>query len=371
MSSNSSPAASMMAVTTIGIGGYEKLVYGAVPLPRVSPGDVLLRVLAAGVNNTDINTRVGWYSPSVKDGTSNAVQEEAGEAIPVARTIDGGWDAATPFPLIQGTDCCGCVVSVGAGVDPSTIGSRVLVRPCTRPAGFGSVESVWLGSDIDGAFAQFLKVPASEVFRVESTWSDVELGAVPCAYGTAENMLQRAGVVAGEHVLVMGASGGVGSAAVQLAKRRGAVVTAVCGPAKAEAVRSLGADRILDRSAEIAAALGPFSVDVIIDNVAGVGFGDRVDVLKRGGRLVTSGAIAGPIVTLDLRTVYLRDLRLIGCTAWDAAIFPNLIGYIERGELQPPRVKVFPLESIADAQREFLDKLHTGKLVLVPPLAAS
>jgi len=138
MNSNSSPAALMMAVTTIGIGGYEKLVYGAVPLPRVLPGDVLLRVLAAGVNNTDINTRVGWYSPSVKGGTSNAFQEEAGEAIPVARTIDGGWDAATPFPLIQGTDCCGRVVSVGAGVDPSTIGSRVLVRPCTRPAGFGS-----------------------------------------------------------------------------------------------------------------------------------------------------------------------------------------------------------------------------------------
>ena len=112
-------------------------------------------------------------------------------------------------------------MEVAPGGDESLIGRRVLVRPCMRPLGFGSMESIWMASDFDGAFAQFVKVPASEVFAVECDLSDVELGAIPCAYGTAENMLHRAGVTGAEHVVVTGASGGVGSAAVQLAKRRG------------------------------------------------------------------------------------------------------------------------------------------------------
>ena len=238
-----------------------------------------------------------------------------------------------------------------------------------RKAGFGSMETIWLGSDFDGAFAQFVKVPASEVFTVDCDWSDVELGSIPCAYGTAENMLHRARVARGERVLVSGASGGVGSAALQLAKRRGAQVIAIAARAKMDQVRALGCDRVIDRDDDAVARLGEKSIDVVVDNVAGPAFGGMLKVLERGGRYVSSGAIGGPLVTLDMRTFYLNDLTLIGSTAWEEPVFPNLISYIERGEIKPLVAKTFPLESIAEAQREFLEKKHVGNFVLVPPSA--
>jgi NADPH:quinone reductase-like Zn-dependent oxidoreductase len=236
-----------------------------------------------------------------------------------------------------------------------------------RSAGFAAMDTIWLGSDFDGAFAEYVKVPATEVCPIDCAWSGAELGTIPCAYGTAENMLHRAGVGRGEHVLITGASGGVGSAAVQLAKRRGATVTAIAARAKHDEVLANGADRVLDRDDDPRASLGRDSVDIVVDNVAGAGFGGLLDLLRRGGRYVSSGAIAGPLVTLDMRTFYLKDLRLIGCTAWDEPVFPNLIGTIERGEIRPLLAATFPLEHIADAQRAFLEKRHTGKIVLMPP----
>jgi NADPH:quinone reductase-like Zn-dependent oxidoreductase len=236
-----------------------------------------------------------------------------------------------------------------------------------RLDGFASLQHVWMASDFDGAFAQYVKVPASEVFPVDCTWSDAELATIPCAYGTAENMLHRSGVGPGEVVLVAGASGGVGSAAVQLARRRGARVIAVAGRSKAADVRAIGAERVLDRDDDPEAALGRESVDVVVDSVAGPGFSARLKVLRRGGRFVSSGAIAGPTVSLDLRDVYLKDLTLIGCTAWDEPVFPELIGYIERGEIRPLLARTYPLSGIVEAQRDFLQKKHVGKLVLIPP----
>ena len=356
--------ATMKAVVTSGNGGLDMLEYRDVPVPVPGPGEVLLQVLAAGINNTEINTRLGWYSSSVTADTRSAAEAEEKEAV---TKDDGGWSAATPFPLIQGTDCCGRVVQVGPRGDESLVGRRALVRPCMRPLGFGAMETIWMASDFDGAFAQFVKVPASEVFVVDCALSDAELGAVPCAYGTAENMLRRAEVTGPDHVLVTGASGGVGSAAVQLAKRRSASVTAVAARAKAEQVRALGADRVVDRADDIIAALGERSVDVVVDNVSGPAFGGLLDVLKTGGRYASSGAIAGPMVTFDKRTFYLKDLTLIGCTAWDEPVFPALISYLERGDVRPLVAKTFPLERIADAQREFLEKTHVGNFVLIPP----
>ena len=356
--------ATMKAVVTVGNGGLDKLVYRDVPQPVPGPGEVLLQVLAAGVNNTEINTRLGWYSSTVTTDTHAAAESEEREA---RAKDDGGWSAPTPFPFIQGTDCCGRVVKVGAEGDESIIGRRVLVRPCMRPAGFASLENIWMASDFDGAFAQFVKVPASEVFTVDCDWSDVELGSIPCAWGTAENMLHRAGVTDGHHVVVTGASGGVGSAAVQLAKRRGATVTAIAASAKADQVLGIGADRVIARDDDIMGALGRESVDVVIDNVSGPAFGSLLETLRTGGRYASSGAIAGPLVAFDKRTFYLRDLTLIGCTAWDEPVFPALVSYIERGEIRPLVAKTFPLERIADAQREFLEKRHVGNFVLVPP----
>ena len=343
-----SKPATMKAVVTTGNGGYDRLVWCDVSVPKIGPGEVLLRVLAAGVNNTDINTRLGWYSSPEKP--------------------DGGWNIATPFPFIQGTDCCGRVVEAASDVDPALLGRRVLVRSCMRPQGVGSIESLWMGVDFDGAFAEYVKVPAAEVFEVQCDWTDAELASIPCAYATAENMLHRARAAAGEHVLVTGASGGVGSAVVQLAKRRGARVTAIAASSKADQVRAIGADRVIDRHDDAVAALGEESVDLVIDNVAGPSFGAMLKLLRRGGRYASSGAIGGPIVSLDMRTLYLKDLTLVGCTAWDEPVFPNLVGYIERGEIRPLVAATFPLERIADAQRAFLEKRHVGKLVLLPPV---
>lgn len=350
----------MMAIVTTGNGGYEKLDYRQVPKPDPAPDEVLIGVLAAGINNTEINTRVGWYSASVTTDTANAT-EEAGD-----QKADGGWNKPTPFPFIQGTDCCGRVVAVGSDGDPTMIGNRVIVRACMRPSGFNISENVWMGSDFDGAFAQFVKVPATEVFAVDCDWSDAELATVPCAYGTAENMVHRAGVTADDHVLVTGASGGVGSAVIQLVKRRGAAVTAISGATKADRVRRIGAGHVIDRNAGILAELGENSASVVIDNVAGGAFGDLLQVLAPRGRYVSSGAIGGPIVSLDMRTFYLKDLTLIGCTGWDEPVFPNLVAYIERGEIRPLLAKTFPLDRIAEAQEEFLQKRHFGNFVLVP-----
>ena len=356
--------ATMMAVVTTGHGGLDKLEYREVPVPEPAAGEVLLQVLAAGVNNTEINTRLGWYSASVTAGTGSAAAAAAGGVV---GADDGGWNAATPFPLIQGTDCCGRVVAVGPGGDAHLIGCRVLVRPCMRPLGFDSLETIWMASDFDGAFAQYVKAPVTEIFVVRSAWSDAELGSIPCAYGTAENMLRRAEVAAGERLLVAGASGGVGAAVVQLAKGRGARVTAICAPEKAERVLAIGADRVVARGGDVVDSLGANSVDVVVDNISGPTFGGMLEVLKRGGRYVSSGAIGGPLVTLDKRTFYLQDLTLIGCTAWDAPVFPGVIRAIERGDVQPLVAKTFPLEQIATAQLEFLEKRHVGNFVLIPP----
>jgi NADPH:quinone reductase-like Zn-dependent oxidoreductase len=348
----------MKAITTTGNGGYEKLAYTDVPIPEITQGEVLIKVLAAGVNNTEINTRLGWYSSSVNEST----HEESG-----IQSTDGGWNKKTPFPFIQGTDCCGQVVSAANDVNTSILGKRVLIRPCIREQGFDSLDNIWMGSDFDGAFAQYVKVRASEVFPISCNWTDAELGSIPCAYGTSENMLHRAQLKAGETVLITGASGGVGSATVQLAKRRGARVIAISSDEKHEAIAKIGADQLISRSANLLKELGEQSVDVVVDNVAGSGFSAMLKVLKRGGRLVSSGAIAGPLVELDMRDMYLKDITLIGTTAWDKPVFPNIVRYIEQGEIQPVLAKTFPLFSIAEAQKEFLKKEHVGKFVLIPP----
>lgn len=354
---------SMQAIVTTGNGGYDQLVYTKVAVPDIGQGEVLIKVLAAGVNNTEINTRLGWYSSSVDSSTNDTAKSITNHTVP---TTDGGWNKQTPFPLIQGTDCCGLVVKLAKDVDDRLLNRRVLIRPCIREHGFNSLDNLWMGSDFNGAFAQYVKIGVNEVFPVTCDWTDAELGTIPCAYGTSENMLHRVSLKAGETVLVTGASGGVGSATVQLSKRRGAKVIAIASKDKHAKISQLGADRLLDRPTDLIAALGEQSVDVVVDNVAGSGFASMLKLLKRGGRLVSSGAIAGPVVDFDMRDMYLKDITLTGTTAWDEVVFPNIISYIERAEIQPVLAKTFPLSSIAEAQKEFLLKKHVGKFVLIP-----
>ena len=154
---------------------------------------------------------------------------------------------------------------------------------------------------------------------------------------------------------------------MQLAKRRGAKVIAIASSAKASDVRSLGADQVIDRAAYLIDALGKDSVDVVVDLVAGPSWPQLPEVLRRGGRYVTAGAIAGPIVEFDVRTLYLKDLSFFGCTFQAAGIFENLVSYIERGEVKPLVAQSYALKDIVQAQQDFIAKKHTGKLVLVPP----
>ncbi|GAG23799.1 unnamed protein product, partial [marine sediment metagenome] len=227
------------------------------------------------------------------------------------------------------------------------------------------VETPWyFGSECNGGFAQFTRVSARHARAIKSDLTDVELASFPCSYSTAENMLTRASVQENETVLVTGASGGVGSATVQLARARGAHVIAVTSLSKAQALADLGATKILNRNDDFVSVIGANSVDVVIDLVAGPKWPSLLDILKPGGRYAVAGAIGGPIVELDVRTLYLKDLSFFGCTVLESEVFGNLIGRIERGEIKPLVAETHPLRDIATAQKVFGEKGYIGKIVL-------
>lgn len=339
----------MRGVQLTGHGGLDKLVYrDDIPVSMPGPREALVKVSAAGVNNTDLNTRIGWYSKSNGEGS------------------DASWSgSAIQFPRIQGADVCGKVVAIGEQVENSLLNERVLVEPCILEAGGKVLAQPWyFGSECDGGFADYTVIAARHVHKINSGFSDVELASFPCSYSTAENLLTRAKVIADDAVLVTGASGGVGSAVIQLARARGARVIGVTSPSKAKRIRSLGAERTLARDDSLVQALGKNSVDVVIDLVAGKCWPDLLEVLKPFGRYAVAGAIGGPLVELDVRTLYLKDLSLFGCTVLDKGVFPKLIKRIEAGEVIPVVANTFSLSQLPEAQRQFETKQHIGKLVV-------
>lgn len=357
--------ATMRAALLLGNGGPEMLeVRDDVPVPTVTDGEVLIRVHACGMNNTDINTRVGWYSKSVTGATS-------GDGFEESKTDDATWGrGGLAFPRVQGADVAGTVVSVGAGVDNGLVGRRVMVDPWIRDLDDPGDRTLagYLGSEHDGGFAEYTKVQAPNVHPIDVDLSDAELATFACSWSTAEHMLHRVDLRAGQSIAVPGASGGVGSALVQLAKRRGARVIAIAGAAKREQVAGLGADAVVARETDdlvdaVVAANGePFHV--VADVVGGANVPRWLEALHRGGRYVTSGAIAGPLVELDLRTLYLNDLELYGATIFEPQIFADLVGYIARGEVRPVLGGTYPLERIHEAQEAFGEKAHIGNLVI-------
>ncbi|WED25011.1 alcohol dehydrogenase family protein [Vibrio sp. JC009] len=339
----------MKAVQLTGHGGPEMLQYteGA-RVPTPASNEVLIRVGAAGVNNTDINTRIAWYSKS--EGES----------------ADASWSGnALEFPRIQGADVCGTIVAVGENVNAERIGQRVIIEPCITESNGQPLDLAWyFGSECDGGFAEYTLVSARHAYAVNSPMSDVELASFPCSYSTAENMLTRANVTAEDKVLISGASGGVGSAAIQLAKARGASVIAIANPAKSPQLSDLGAEQVLARDTDLVTALGENSVDVVIDLVAGSQWPHFLNVLKPRGRYAVSGAIGGAMVELDVRTLYLKDLSFFGCTVLEPEVFPNLVQLIEKQKIKPLVAKTFPLHEINVAQEAFQQKQHVGKIVL-------
>lgn len=358
------PPKTMRAVVLAGHGGLDKLEFhNHWPAPVCGEGEVLIRVGACGLNNTDVNTRTGWYSKSVSGATGEGGEAEAGDAA---------WGGAPiKFPRIQGADVVGVVAAVGAGVDKNLSGRRVMVdtwlRDWNDPENLNATG--YLGSECDGGYAEYVAVPARNVHTVESTLSDAELATFATSYVTAENMLNRAAVTHGDTVLIPGASGGVGSALIQLANRRGARAIAMCGADKAEAVRAIGAAAVLPRApGDLQAALGDAgyaTVTVVADVVGGALFPQLLSALSRGGRYTCAGAIAGPMVELDLRTCYLHDLTLSGATVTPPGAFADLVRTIERDEIKPLLAATYPLEKLRDAQRAFMGKGHVGNIVVV------
>lgn len=364
----------MHAYVVTGFGGPEMLSYRELPDPEPGPGELRIRVTAAGMNNTDVWTREGAYGSS---------------ADPESRA---GWRREPlRFPRVQGADVVGRVDRVGSGVPGNRTGERVIVDPMLYTGGERElVDTEYLGSERDGGFAEYVTVPAQNAHAIDTPLSDAELATFPTAYATALRMLDRAGAEAGETVLVTGASGGVGSALIQLAKMRGAYVVAITGPGKEPRATELGADAVVPRPASgpppAATAGGPpppapaasgdlpaavaaawdRPIDVVADVVAGPMFGPLLTALRPLGRYVVAGGIAGPVVQADLRTIYLKQVTLTGSSFGTHEEFAELVAAIESGALRPLLAATYPLRDLPRAQADFARKDFFGNLVVVP-----
>ena len=356
----------MNAVVLEEHGDLDKLVFHSNwPVPEFSDSEVLIKVHACGLNNTDVNTRTGWYSKGVTSATT-------GGAFETAENQDATWgENELSFPRIQGADVAGTVVAVGRDADTSLLNKRVMIDTWLRDWNdTDNFESYgYFGSECDGGYAEYTVIDYRHVHPINSHLSNEEIATFATSWSTAENMLERAGVKNTDTVLITGASGGVGSALVQLANRRNSTTIALTSASKIAQVKSLSPDFVIDRNcddiqSEIHSATGHDSVTVLADIVGGSQWSGFLEILSRGGRYTCSGAIAGPIVELDLRTFYLRDLSFFGCTVIKPGLFANLVGYIEKEEITPVLAAVYPLKNLRDAQREFIQKNHIGNIVV-------
>jgi NADPH:quinone reductase-like Zn-dependent oxidoreductase len=359
----------MRAMVLTGHGGLDKLEYHQDwPTPVPAVGEVVLRVGACGLNNTDINTRTAWYSRSVTEGITDAGGRQGFDS---ADADNGSWGSASiSFPRIQGADVAGQIAAVGAGVDSTRIGERVILDPWILATGdwLDASRSLYLGSECDGGFAEYTCIRSENALRIETSYSDAELATYPCACTTAENLISRSGLRPGESVVIAGASGGVGSAAIQLCRLRGARVIAIAAPAKAESLQQLGADQVVDRNTDdlqaaiIDAADG--QVDVALDVVGGSMFMPLINSLRQGGRYSTCGAISGPVVEFDLRQLVYKDLQLTGATIVPPGTMRRLVSLIEQGLLKPLLAQTFSLKNLGKAQEMFMLKQHVGNIVV-------
>ena len=339
----------MKAMLLTGHGGPEKLVLeNDWPTPDIAPDEVLIRVGACGINNTDIWVREGAYGTSDDPDT-------------VASFGDN--------PL-QGADIAGVIVSCGINVDPSRNGQRVMVDFGIYAEPGDELPSYdYIGSGRPGGFAEYVSVPAENAHSVETSLSDVELATFCCAYITGEHMLRRARVATGERVLVTGASGGVGSGVIQLCRARGAIPYAVVGAGKEEAVMTIGAEGTITRGKgnfieAVSKVTMNAPIDVVVDTVSGPMLPDLIEILTPQGRYVTCGAMGGPMVEIDMRRIYLKNLELHGASQGTRRDFAAVRDYALSGKIKPLVARAFSLDGLGRAQEEFKKKEFVGKLVI-------
>jgi NADPH:quinone reductase-like Zn-dependent oxidoreductase len=333
-------------------GGPEVVEIADVPRPQVAPGTVLIAVRAAALNYLDIWARRGLPG----------LQFE--------------------FPHIGGSDIAGVVEEVGNGVEGLTPGTRVLVNPslwcgdcdwCLQGEESLCTSYKIIGEHVRGGFAEFAAVPAANVLPIPDDLSFEEAAAVPLVYQTAwRGLISRGKLQPGEYLLVTGASGGVSTAAIQIAKHIGATVFAVtAGPEKAARVRELGADHVIDRlesefSKEVWKATDKRGVDMVFDSVGEAVWPDLLRALARGGRFVTYGATSGPAGQVDIRLTFWKQLQIIGTTMSSASEFKQVMSLVFQSKLKPVIDVVRPLEDAREAHRRLEAGEQFGKIVLTP-----
>lgn len=331
-------------------GGPEVLEVGEVPAPPLGPGDVRVRVRAAALNHLDLFVRDGW--PGLR----------------------------LPMPHVGGTDVAGIVSEVAPDARGVRVGDEVLVNPGLNfEAGPDGEQRVppdvsIVGETRWGGLAQECVVPATHVVRKPARMSWEEAAALPLASITAMQMVRRkARVKPGDKVLVVGAGGGVAVMALQLAKAAGAWVCATTGGAeKVERVRALGADHVIDYKAspdwskEAFVATGKKGFDAILDSSGTATFGKSVRLLGLGGRLVTCGATTGPLAEVDLRSIFWKQLSILGSTMGIPQDLADAVAMWERGQLKVVIDSVHPLEQAREAMARMEASGQFGKIMLIP-----
>lgn len=321
-----------------------------VPAPEPGPDEVRLRVGASGMNHLDL-----W--------------------------VRRGLRIETTMPHIGGSDIAGTVDALGSDVSGWSAGDRVVVNPslwCGRcewcRAGEESlcIEYRILGEHTQGGFAEYAVVPARNLYRLPEDATFETAAAAPLVFLTAwRGLVTRARLAEGETVLITGASGGVATAAIQIAKRLGATVFAVTSTPWVERVYGLGADVVFDRTTsdyakEVWQATHKRGVDVVFDSVGEATFRQNVRSLARAGRLVVYGATTGPKGEADIRLLFWKQLEILGTTMSNQAEFRAVIDRVFRGELAPVVDVAWPLERAAEAHERLEAGAVFGKIVLVP-----
>ena len=366
ISDNSIPDV-MKAMVLKGHGGLDQLVWHEDwPVPQPQAGEVLIRVAACGLNNTDINTRSGWYSKDVKSG----IDAGGASGFDAADDNSGSWSSnAITFPRIQGADVTGHIVAVGEGVDQRRVGARILVDPWILTSSWQNPDqAIYFGSECDGGYAEYTTIKSENALSIETDLSDAELATFSCALSTAENLVNRTGLKPGETVVIAGASGGVGSYACQLSRLRGARVIALASASKKDALLALGVDHVIDRNSpdlkqEIRETAGG-SVHVALDVVGGFMTPILLDLLSPFGRYSSSGAIAGPMIDFDLRALVYKDLQMTGATIVPPGTMGRLVHLIEQGAIKPSLAASYPLSDLHQAQTAFMEKAYSGNIVV-------
>ena len=344
----------MKAVQVTGYGDVDQLQVVEKDIPEPKSNEVLIKVKACAINNTEIWMREGAYGTGGKSG----------------------WrPEGVQFPRIPGSDITGTIEKAGSEVDQHMIGRDVVVFPFTSSGDEGkehiAEDMSFIGSEYDGGYAEYVVWPAELCF--DMPLSDYTESAVFSVSGmTAWHMIEQLQVQPGETIMVTGANGGVGSLNVQIASQVfGAKVIAIVGDlALEERLKELGADHVLsyrsERLAEEILEVNGGPIDSVVDVVGDALFSTSLEVLKKGGKFCTSGSAGGQKTELDFRTLYLKHITLYGSVLGTRAEFKRMLQAISEGKIKPVIDRTFPLEEAREAQTYFKQAGKTGKIVLIP-----